>query len=515
LVLTSPDPGKDDANSAAAESATQAPAARRVFRFGLSARLLWLTIGFVMLAEVLIFVPSVANFRKNWLMERLAAAQIASLAAQAAASDNVPERLREQLLHRAMVHSLAIRRHDGARVLVLQSPVPGMVAAHYDMRSDDWLTLIGDALYAFVSPADRLIHVIGNADMSDDAVEIVLTETPLKEAIYRFALHILLLSIIISLFTATLVYLTLNWFLIRPVSRLTWNMVRFRDNPEDASRVIEPSGRFDEIGMAEDELAAMQNELVATLRQRSRLASLGLAVSKINHDLRNMLSSAQLISDRLSASSDPMVQKFVPKLIASLDRAIALCAETLRYGRAEEAPPRRHRFLLKPLLAEVGESLGLPWHERIGWGVEADEALEIDADRSQLYRILINLVRNAVQVLEAASDLQIPGIKVTAEHADSHILITVSDNGPGVPARAKANLFKAFQGSVRSGGTGLGLAISAELTRAHGGELWLDDDAPGATFRLKFPHAGRPYAENGGEGRQASRGILAFGRSKH
>ncbi len=514
MAFTPPNSNEDQTASATTEAAEREPA-RRAFRFGLSGRLLWLTIGFVMLAEILIFVPSVANFRKNWLMERLAAAQIASLAAQAAATNNVPERLREQLLKKAMVHSLAVRRHDGARVLVLQSPVPGMVSAHYDLRDEGWLPLIGDALYAFISPKDRLIHVIGHADLSDDTVEIVLTETPLKEAIYGFALNILLLSIIISLFTATLVYLTLNWFLIRPVSRLTWNMVSFRDNPEDASRVIKPSGRSDEIGMAEDELAAMQNELVAMLRQKNRLASLGLAVSKINHDLRNMLSSAQLISDQLSASADPMVQKFVPKLISSLDRAISLCAETLRYGRAEEAPPQRHRFLLKPLLSEVGESLGLPWHERIRWGVDADDLLEIDADRTQLYRILANLVRNAMQVLETAGDLPMPTIRISALHENDSILISVIDNGSGVPARAKANLFKAFQGSVRSGGTGLGLAISAELTHAHGGEIWLDENVSGAAFRLRFPHSLRPYGESSPQGGQQTRGILAFGRSKH
>ncbi len=360
---------------------------RRAFRFGLSARLLWLTIGFVMLAEVLIFVPSVANFRKNFLMERLAAAQIASLAAQASASEKVPEKLAEQLLMKTMVHSLAIQR-GGARVLVLRTTVPGMVSASFDLTKAGWLELIGDALYVFVSERHRLIRVVGRPELSDDTVEIVMTETPLKKAVYGFALNILLLSILISVFTASLVYLTLNWFLVRPATRLTWNMVSFRENPEDASRVIVPSTRSDEIGMAEEQLAAMQNELVTMLRQKSRLAALGLAVSKINHDLRNMLASSQLISDRLSASADPMVQKFVPKLISSLDRAISLCAETLRYGRAEEAPPQRHRFLIKALLEEVGESFGLPGHERVAWRVQADDMLEVDADRGQLYRIL-------------------------------------------------------------------------------------------------------------------------------
>jgi signal transduction histidine kinase len=292
-------------------------------------------------------------------------------------------------------------------------------------------------------------------------------------------------------------------------------MVRFREDPEDASRVIKPSGRPDELGMAEEELAAMQNELISMLRQKSRLASLGLAVSKINHDLRNMLSSAQLISDRLTASADPMVQKSVPKLISSLDRAIALCAETMRYGRAEEAPPQRHRFLLKPLIEEVGESLGLPWHARVRWAIDADGGLEIDADRSQLYRILTNLVRNSIQILEVSADVQNPEVGIFAADEPEYVLISVSDNGPGVPRRARANLFKAFQGAVRAGGTGLGLAIASELVRAHGGEIWLDEEAPGATFRLRLPKSERPYGDSTGQGGNLGRGILAFGRSKH
>jgi signal transduction histidine kinase len=490
-------------------------AKRYAFRFGLSARLLWLTIAFIMLAEILIFVPSVANFRKNWLMERLTAAQIASLAAQAAANNAVPEALSKQLLEKAMVYSLAVRRGP-VRILVLQTAVPGMVAAHFNLEEANWMSLIGDALYAFIVPTGRLIHVIGHPDLSDDTVEIVMTETPLQAAIYKYAFNILILSIIISLFTASLVYLALNWFLVRPVTRLTWNIVRFRENPEDASRVIRPSGRADEIGMAQEELAAMQNELIAMLRQKSRLAALGLAVSKVNHDLRNMLSSSQLISDRLSTSADPTVQKFVPKLISSLDRAIALCTETLRYGRADEAAPQRHRFLLKPLIEEVGDGFGLlPGQARIRWIVDAEDGLEIDADRGQLYRILTNLVRNAVQVLEAPPEVLRPEIKVIARKQDDHILISVCDNGPGVPAKARANLFQAFQGAVRVGGTGLGLAISAELARAHGGELSLDETATGAIFHLLLPSTDSVFADSGGQGLNLGRGILAFSRSKH
>jgi signal transduction histidine kinase len=481
---------------------------------GLSAKLLLLTIAFVMLAEVLIFVPSVANFRKNFLMERLAAAQIAALAVEAAETNQVPEVLRDQLLKKAEVHGVAVRRGETRRLALAANP-PAMVTAHFDLNTDSWIKLIGDALAVFTAPGDRVIRVIGRPDLSDDVVEVVMSEAPLKKEVYGFALNILGLSIIISLFTATLVWLTLNSVLIRPVLRLTGNMVGFRNNPEDASRVIRPSDRRDEIGRAETELAAMQTELAAMLRQKSRLAALGLAVSKINHDLRNMLSSTQIISDRISASSDPTVQKLVPKLIASLDRAITFCTETLRYGRAEEEQPQRRRFPVLLLLQEVGESFGLPGHGRIRWLVEADIALLVDADRAQLYRILTNLVRNAVQVLEAPPHVLRPEIRIIAEQQGEAVVISVKDNGPGLPPRARANLFQAFQGSARIGGTGLGLAISAELARAHGGEIWLDETGPGATFHLRIPSAAGGTSPFGEGERNSASGALAFGRPKH
>src|SRR4029079_5537323 len=138
------------------------------------------------------------------------------------------------------------------------------------------------------------------------------------------------------------------------------------------------------------ELSAMQQELSETLSQKNRLAALGLAVSKISHDLRNMLSRPQLLSDRLSTVKDPTVQRLVPKLLASLDRAIRLCARTLDFGQAQETPPRRTRFALAPLVSEVGDSLGLPQPETIAWMADVDPDLKVDGDRDQLYRVLSN-----------------------------------------------------------------------------------------------------------------------------
>jgi signal transduction histidine kinase len=464
---------------------------------GLSAKLLLLTITFVMLAEVLIFVPSVANFRITWLTDRLTGAQLAALAADAGPGGVVPDQLRTELLRAAQVRAVALKRSNERR-LVLPPVIASPIDDTYDFRASArsgglWnelglrLRLIWDALNVFVAKEGRIIRVIGEPGMGPgDFIEVVLPEAPLRAAMIRYGLNVMGLSVIISIITAALVYFALNGLLVQPMMRITRNMLRFSQNPEDASRIIVPSARQDEIGTAERELAHMQEELTQTLQQKSRLAALGLAVSKINHDLRNMLANAQLISDRLSSLPDPAVQRFAPKLIDSLGRAITLADSTLKFGRAEEAPPRREPLPLRPLVHEVGDGLSLPREGAIDWTIEMREDLHVDADRDQLYRVLSNLTRNAMQAIEQLETGK-GHIRVMARREGRRVTIEVNDDGPGVPEKARVHLFQPFQGSARKGGTGLGLAVAQELVAAHGGSIRLRDTARGATFEIDIP----------------------------
>ena len=469
----------------------------RLRNLGLSAKLLLLTTTFVMLAEILIFVPSVANFRVNWLTDRLMAAQLASLAAEASPGGGVPQALQNELLRTAQVRSVALKRND-QRLLILHGEIPAAIDQTYDLTmaggrglvaaAGARIAAIWDAIVVFTGPGNRMLRIVGRPGAgAGDLIEIVLPEQPLKAAMVRFALNILGLSVIISLITAALVYMALNQLLVRPMMRIAANMLRFSENPEDRSRIISPSARGDEIGVAERELAHMQTELSQLLAQKSRLAALGLAVSKINHDLRNLLANTQLLSDRLTSSPDPTVQRFAPKLIASLDRAIAFCNDTLKFGKAAEQAPRRELFQLGDLVDEVADGLGMPRDDGIGWRSEVPADLRIDADRDHLFRILTNLVRNAVQAIEAQGAAAKGLITVSADREGPLVRLRVGDDGPGVPPKARAHLFQAFQGSARKGGTGLGLAIAYELAAAHGGGLELLDTDSGATFEVRIP----------------------------
>lgn len=463
---------------------------------GLPSKLIALTAVFVLAAEALIFVPSVANYRVTWLQERLTAAQLAALASDAFPGGQVPSALRADLLRTAEVRAIASRR-QGERRLVLAPQGDLTIDYVYYLQPEPdsfWeglglkLEQMKDAITTMFGNGGRTIRVVGHAGPDNaDLIEIVIPEAPLRAAMMRYGLNILWLSIILSVLTAAVVYFALSRLFVKPLTRLTRNMLHFSENPEDASRIMPATGRMDEIGVAERELASMQRQLSGLLAQKNRLAQLGLAVSKINHDLRNMLANAQLISDRLVDIPDPTVQRFVPKLIASLDRAIHFCNSSLKFGGVAEAAPRRELIPFKPLVEEVADSQGLPREGAIAFVDEVDASLLIDADHEHLFRVLSNLVRNAMQAIENVEGKTDGEISVAARREGRKVIVDVADNGAGVPQKARENLFKAFQGSTKKGGTGLGLVIAAELVQAHGGTLTLVDSAKGAHFRIELP----------------------------
>jgi signal transduction histidine kinase len=458
-------------------------------RLGLSGKLLLLTIPLVMIAGMLVYVPSLANFHINRLNDRLAAAKTAALVLDAAPLGMVPESLSRQILASIGARAVAIKMGQQRRLLA-SADLPPRIDHDVDMRAMTVWSAILDSFEIMLETGNQAIRVIGPAPGNAQFIEVVIDEQPLRQAMYRFSRNLLLVSIGIAMLTAALVYLALHYLFVRPMRRLTASLVGFHENPESSARIIVPSQRGDEIGVAERELSDMQRDLVSMLHQKSRLAALGLAVSKINHDLRNLLASSQLLSDQLASVPDPRVQRFAPKLMRSLERAIAFCQSTLSYGRAQEAAPDRRMIPIEPVVAEVRESAGLASDASIAWINAIERGLSIDADPDQLFRILLNLVRNAAQALEGrtgsggAASLQ---IRITGRREGSVAIIEVSDTGPGVPAKAREHLFEAFQTSGRPGGSGLGLAIAAELVRAHGGDIHLVEGTIGATFRIAIP----------------------------
>jgi len=457
---------------------------------GLSARLLVMTVAFVMLAELLIWTPSVSQFRKAYLEDRVARAHLAMIAVGSLESASVNDDLENELLFHTDTYGIVLNLTN-QRMLMVGKEMPPPVDVNIDLSESSFFGWIGDAFMTLAQDDNRVLRVMGKARKDPSiGIEVIMDETPMRTAMIEYSWRILGLSIVISLFTALLVFLSLQWLMVRPVLRMARALARFRDDPEGEHGVVSVSERADEIGIAQRELLNMQQQVRLALRQKTRLAMLGEAVAKINHDLRNTLATAVLAFDRLAEVDDPEVKRLSPKLYKAIKRATDLCSQTLEYVGTSDLRLRPERFHLSELIAEVAAELR-------EYQVETDDGenrrlavvsrvpfeISIEADRIQLFRVFYNLALNANAA--GAGELTVACVV----DVDGKAEVSVADDGPGIPDTVVANLFQPFA-SARKGGTGLGLVIARDIARAHEGDLELTSTGEGGTtFRLTLPGA--------------------------
>ncbi len=475
----------------------------------LSTRLVWITMVSILLAQIIIFVPSIGSFRNEWLGSKIEAVAVASFASGQGNGLEGPmlSAHREAELLRALGAQLIAVESEGTPRLLARLPEVTTVQQEIVLDQETKLDSVVSAISSLFRDGRQVIRVRGPIGDGSMRAEVVMEEGALCSELRDFAREFILISLIVAIFAGLFLNIALDRLLVGPIRQMTASMIRFGEQPEDPERVIVPSPRDDELGLAGRELQRMQKTLARTLRERRHLADLGLAVSKINHDLRNTLASAQLVSDRLSDIPDPDVQRFLPTLIRSLDRAIAYTRSVLAYGRAAEALPVRRKLRLFVLAEEILDSARAEADPGLEFVNAVPPGLEIEADPEQFHRALSNLVRNAREALELdATQGLVRRITVGASPSPETVLVFVEDTGPGLSEQAKGSLFQAFRGSTRAGGTGLGLAIAAEIVESHGGRIRHRDwSAPGARFEIELPKAGE-RAQRRPNGRQAAPG---------
>ena len=449
----------------------------------LSGRLLLLTILYVLASGALIFLPAMGIKEREILDNHILSAELSILPFTTPGQD-WPDELRQNLLKHADADEVLLRRKYQRDYFQIGAP-HSKIDRTIDLSRERLWRDTANAMDCLFHGGGRTLHVIAPSRIKDaSSISIILSEAPIRAELMTNARRVIVAAAFISGLTGALVFLSLYYFVVRPVRRITRAMGDFHANPEDASRILAPSARPDEIGVAERELSAMQRDLYGFLRQKQRLAALGTAVSRIQHDLRNILANAQLASDRLAVVAAPEVKKLAPRLVTAIDRAIALATTTLGYGRAEDLPPVPTKFVLKAL---IDEAAAAAMEGRSDIAVSFDNriaaALLVRADRDQLFRIVLNLLRNACEALCGKG-----AIMAAAVCGDGRIAIDITDSGPGIAESVRGKLFQPFVSAARPGGSGLGLAIARDLARGHGGDLTLVSTGPqGTVFRITLP----------------------------
>jgi len=470
-------------------------------RRSLSTKLLTLTIIVVLLTEIVIMIPSVAHEQASWLRMRANAAYLVGLAVRDENNNRLDKMLVRDVLSTADIKGLTLER-NGRRELLLSPDVKDpLERIRREINLTDYPAgkMISDAWATVFSSDDSLIRVISDGEAANGVAtgtarisDIIISRVALRSDLRKYARNILILSLIISSITAIGVFFSINRLAIAPVKRMRENMSAFEADPENRAHILTPGSRVDEIGDMEQDLSALEWRLYQLLNERRRLAALGAGISKISHDLRNILASAQLMSDRLANSDDPRVKKLSPRLVNALDRAIALSRDTLSYGRISPETIKKSPMSVRPMIDEIIED-----HASIYISMEntVPESFTMTVDKNHFHRAANNIIRNAYEALLPA-DLEvsdIPGepahtITISAGHDDRQCWIEIADTGPGMPEEARRLIDEPFKGSFKPGGSGLGLAISAEIMRAHGGALTLvKSDDQGTTFRLSVP----------------------------
>lgn len=461
---------------------------------GLSVKIIATIVVVILAVEIVIYIPSAANFRMSWLTDRLRVGIVAARVLDAVPDAmDLPRMLTDRLLRSAGAVAIVYRREGQSQLIELDgSPMP-REAITVDMRDPDPMASIAGVLDTLMLGGDRTLRIVGEEPgQQDSTVEVLMPEALLRAELFAFSRNLAVISLILAAITSVVLYVLVSRILIAPIRRLTENMMKFREAPENASLIVAPHMRRDEIGVMEQELAAMEADIFSMLRQRRHLADLGLAVAKINHDLRNTLTSAQLLSDQVVALDDPKVQRLAPRLVHSIDKAIGFAQSVLDYGRQSATPPRPAQVDLRALVEDAAFDAGLVGHPSIGWTNAVPGGVAIMVDPDQFARIFLNLLKNAREALEGAgSAIEHPAVEVGFTDLADGFSVAVSDNGPGLPPRARDNLFVAFEGSARAGGTGLGLAIARELTEAHGGRLSYVEQPKGTRFDIRMPRSVR------------------------
>ena len=492
----------------------------------LSGRLLLLTVLFVLLAEILIYIPSIARFRLDYLKMKLDQTWIvsAALVEQNRSTELQEERERQindfqqMLLNYGGVTSTFIRTPDASILLPNSPPLNSeSVRKTYDLREPVIYQLIWDAVYVILNPNLEAIRIVGDlpGEISLDETgrlittsldrtrqpnsrestenearfEVTLNSRDLRRSMIEYSLNILGLSIVISVVTASLVLLSIRLLIIWPIDRLVHNIKGFANSPGDRQNIIRLSATSIELREAENALKSMQEKLSDALLRNQRLANIGKTIAQTSHDIRGTIANAQSDFELASIStSEKSVEEYLSNLEISIDQINKLSNDIDEYAKAGEL--KFDDFNLADFISKTVTLHQNPnSYFKINYTQSIPKNITIKADKGKLGRVLDNLINNSKRSIKKREQ---PGeITISAKRDEESVKIHIGDNGPGLSKRQQDELRMFLKRDGTDNWHSMGMQIVKEFVHKHGGEIELiKSDAENTEFQISLPSLG-------------------------
>jgi len=212
----------------------------------------------------------------------------------------------------------------------------------------------------------------------------------------------------------------------------------------------------------------------------SREQNLRLMLAGVAHEIRNPLGGIELFAGLLEKDAPAMLQLPVKKILHEVRQLNAIVQDFLEYAKPASSHPQK--ISLHALLDEVREAQG-EQAKNIIWKVDISRDVAAQADYSQTRRMLLNLLRNAIEAMHGKGE-----IRLVAAEQNQAVAISIYDTGPGIPAELAGKIFEPFF-TTKAQGSGLGLALVQRLAEQNGGRVELAPNEKGAHFRLLLPVA--------------------------
>lgn len=232
-----------------------------------------------------------------------------------------------------------------------------------------------------------------------------------------------------------------------------------------------------------------QKILQDKILQTERLAIIGKMAAKVAHEIRNPLSSislnAELLEDEIQSYQSVDKEEaltLLQSIIGEIDRVTSLTDEYLQFSRLPEPHPTKGS--LKELVEDAMEVVAKELKKKdITFEFKrAGQLAGVRFDRAQLRRVLINIIRNAIEAMPKGGKLNIEIAKTTQQ-----AILHIRDTGSGIPEDKVPNIFDPFF-TTKDFGTGLGLSISQQIIHEHGGEIYCTSKiGHGTTFTIELP----------------------------